>query len=657
MRKESVLKLESAKKPSFIETAKEELQSSNAEMISLNEELNGRNLELAGYADDLTNLLTSVSIPILILDLDRCIRRFTPSAMELLNLLPTDIGRPFSDILTNLQIQDWDSLISEVLGTLHVLNLEVQDRSGHWYSLRIRPYRSAENRNDGVVISLFDIDQLKRTIEEVTAAREFAHAVIETVHVPLLVLDQELYVLRANDTYYETFKTTSEEIEGVALAELGDHAWNIPSLLEALSNVLPNKAALEDFAVDRAFPRIGRKRLVLNAKEIQQKRSDNPTILLAIHDVTARKAAEESVQDALLQSESTVTAILRASAQAILGIDPVGRIVFANIAAEVMFGYPLDELSTMTIDNMLPKPSGEKKAAMRDAFLDSSPGGSKGHDLNLFGLRKDGSEFPLEVSVTHLQTKTGMLAINLITDISERRSQEETLHTTTRELRQNRKALRALTARLITAREEETQHLARELHDDFGQRVAVLAMELATLAKNIEPAQPAALENLKLAVAEAERLADDLQDISHRLHPSIIDDLGLAAALRSECMSTMDQFRIPIEINSAGVPERLPKDVSLCVYRVVQEALRNMVKHSHATEARVSLSAVQDTLVLTIEDNGVGFNSSQMKGRGGLGLVSMEERARLVGGSLSVKSNPIDGTQVKITIPMERTST
>ena len=525
MRKESVLKLESAKKPSFIETAKEELPSSNAEMISLNEELNGRNLELAGYADDLTNLLTSVSIPILILDLDRCIRRFTPSAMELLNLLPTDIGRPFSDILTNLQIQDWDSLISEVLGTLHVLNLEVQDRSGHWYSLRIRPYRSAENRNEGVVISLFDIDQLKRTIEEVTAAREFAHAVIETVHVPLLVLDQELYVLRANNTFHETFKTTSEEIEGVALAELGDHAWNIPPMLEALSNVLPHKAALEDFAVDRAFPRIGRKSLVLNAKEIQQKRSDNPTILLAIHDVTARKAAEESVQDALLQSKS--------------------------------------------------------------------------------------------------------------------------------ELRQNRKALRALTARLITAREEETQHLARELHDDFGQRVAVLAMELATLAKNIEPAQPAALENLKLAMAEAERLADDLQDISHRLHPSIIDDLGLAAALRSECMSTMDQFKIPIEINSAGVPERLPKDVSLCVYRVVQEALRNMVKHSHATEARVSLSAVQDTLVLTIEDNGVGFNSSQMKSRGGLGLVSMEERARLVAGSFSVKSNPIDGTQVKITIPME----
>jgi two-component system CheB/CheR fusion protein len=232
----------------------------------------------------LVNLLTSVNIPVLILDGDLRIRRFTPLAEATLGLIPADVGRPLGDLKLRIVVPDLEALIQQVVETLEVREAEVQDREGHWYSLRLRPYKTLDHRIDGVVLVLVDIDQSKRRTDEIQEAREYAQAIIETVREPLLVLNGKLRVQVANRAFYQMFQVTPEETESRPLYDLGDHQWDLPRLRELLEEILPTNSRFEDFQVDEEFPRIGRKRLVLNARRIERRNGSTPLILLAMEE-------------------------------------------------------------------------------------------------------------------------------------------------------------------------------------------------------------------------------------------------------------------------------------------------------------------------------------------------------------------------------------
>jgi len=211
--------------------------------------------------------------------------------------------------------------------------------------------------------------------------------------------------------------------------------------------------------------------------------------------------------------------------------------------------------------------------------------------------------------------------------------------------------LQVLTTRLMEAQEAESKYLARELHDAFSQKLAVLGIEMAALAqRNNLPCELGA--KLLEFTEQIGTLARDIHRISRQLHPAILDDLGLAAALRSECTAFTDQHGIPIDFNPGGIPRVLPDNVALCLYRVVQECLRNVAKHAHATTVRVALQAGSDDIALEVADTGDGFDLEQAKGRGGLGLISMEERARLLNGAFGIRSQPGMGTLVTIRVPL-----
>ncbi|HBF35936.1 MAG TPA: hypothetical protein DDW50_01290, partial [Firmicutes bacterium] len=188
-----------------METAKEELQATNEELTTVNGELQQRNLELAQVNNDLSNLLSSINLPIVILGNDLRIRRFTPMAEKILNFIPSDVGRPFSDIKPNIDLPHLEKIILEVMDTLITFEKEVQDRSGRWYSMCIRPYRTLENKIDGVVITLFNIDTLKINLTQAQEARDYT-AIIETVREPFLILDAKLQVKMANRSFYDTFR-------------------------------------------------------------------------------------------------------------------------------------------------------------------------------------------------------------------------------------------------------------------------------------------------------------------------------------------------------------------------------------------------------------------------------------------------------------------
>ncbi|MBD2328910.1 chemotaxis protein CheB [Alkalinema sp. FACHB-956] len=270
-----------------LQTAKEEIQATNEELSTINDELYRRNAETTQVSNDLQNLLGSINIPLLMLESDLRIRRFTATAASLFNLIPTDIGRPLSDIKHNLSIVNLEQQILDVINTLNLHSQEVQDLTGHWYDLRIRPYRTLDNRIDGAVVVLVDIDTLKQSTEQLREARDYAEAIVQTVREALLVLNTDLQVITANQTFYETFEVTPSETEQCFIFDLGNGQWNIPQLRSLLGDVLHQNSQIQNFAVEHYFEHIGHKIMLLNARKMPQL-AGSQLILLAIEDISDR---------------------------------------------------------------------------------------------------------------------------------------------------------------------------------------------------------------------------------------------------------------------------------------------------------------------------------------------------------------------------------
>jgi two-component system, chemotaxis family, CheB/CheR fusion protein len=286
-----------------LETAKEEIQATNEELNTINDELQRRNFESTQVTNDLQNLLSNINIPILMLGGDLKIRRFTPVAGRLFNLITTDIGRPIGNINHNLNIPDLEQQILEVIASLNFKTQEVQDSEGHWYDLRIRPYRTIDNKIDGAVVVLVDIDGLKRSTEQLRASRNYAEAIVDTVRESIVVLDLNLRVVKANRSFYETFQVLSPETEQRLIFELGNGQWNIPMLRSLLEDVIPSNAPFQDLEVEHEFESIGHKIMRLNARRMPQ--IDNmQLILLVIEDITQQKQLEAERTQLLTQEQS-----------------------------------------------------------------------------------------------------------------------------------------------------------------------------------------------------------------------------------------------------------------------------------------------------------------------------------------------------------------
>jgi two-component system, chemotaxis family, CheB/CheR fusion protein len=277
-----------------LETSKEEIQSSNEEMTTVNDELNYRNLELGRTNNDLTNLLASIQMAIIILGRDLRIRRFTSTSEEMFNLIPADLGRRVRDIRLGSSLLDLEALVAESIDTLSVVEREVQDGQGRWHLLRIRPYKTLENQIDGAVMVVVDIDALKRM-------HEYTDAIVATVRAPLLVLDRNLQVRMASAAFYDMFDVARTATEGRILFELGSGQWNVPLLRQLLEEVLTRDQQINDFEVDIALEGGVRKSLLLNARRLVATSSSAPSILLGIEDVTARRTLEAAADQRIAE--------------------------------------------------------------------------------------------------------------------------------------------------------------------------------------------------------------------------------------------------------------------------------------------------------------------------------------------------------------------
>ncbi|HEY7352759.1 MAG TPA: ATP-binding protein [Terriglobales bacterium] len=228
--------------------------------------------------------------------------------------------------------------------------------------------------------------------------------------------------------------------------------------------------------------------------------------------------------------------------------------------------------------------------------------------------------------------------VGMIADVTERKLAEE--------------ALSSVSRRLIQAQEQERTRIARELHDDINQRLAMLQVDLS----EVRQSTPASRTDLQDRVEEIREslsdISEEVQAISHRLHSSKLEYLGLVSACKAFCKELANRQNVRIEFDADGVPSSLLQDVSLTLFRVLQESLQNAIKYSDAEHFEVQLRGTSTEIQLTVRDNGIGFDVDSAMRKQGLGLISMRERANLVGGKIFITSQPMHGTEINVRVPV-----
>jgi two-component system CheB/CheR fusion protein len=269
-----------------IETSKEEMQSLNEELSTVNTELQSKVDALSQSNNDMQNLLNSTDIATVFLDPSLQVKRYTDKARKLINLIPTDVGRPIADLTSNLRFNKLTSICREVIDTLAFCEKEVQTTDGSWQLMRVMPYRTIENVIEGVVITFVNIDALKEIEIKGDKARRYFENIVDTIRGPLIVLDEDLKVIFANLSFFRSFKTSAKQTVGVRIYELGSGQWDLPDLRELLETVIPKNQSIEDFEIEGEFPKVGHRIFALNGRRVDQAAGLPNLILLAFEDIT-----------------------------------------------------------------------------------------------------------------------------------------------------------------------------------------------------------------------------------------------------------------------------------------------------------------------------------------------------------------------------------
>lgn len=354
-----------------------------------------------------------------------------------------------------------------------------------------------------------------------------------------------------------------------------------------------------------------------------------------VSEVTERMQAEH----ALRLSEGRLAGILDLAEDAIIVIGQDRAIALFNQGAVKLFGYEPHEILGAHIDRLLTEPLHVDPAPSTEAVAPTAdPVRRLAHPRDVLAVKSDGTAFPAEASVSKLTVAHKTTWTIILRDLTDRLRAEQQLH--------------SLTTQLMTAQEEERRRISRELHDDINQRLALVAIEMGSL----EADPPTSVEKVRGAFQSlSQRLAsisDDVRRMAYQFHPSVLDDLGLFAALQYLTDDVSKKTGIKIILVQEEFAEPLPKDIASCLYRITQESLANVTKHAQASRVELELTCDGQEITLSIRDGGVGFDMERVRAHhGGLGLVNMRERVRSIHGRLEIQSQPGEGTHIMVNIP------
>ena len=516
-----------------LETSKEELESVNEELTTVNQELKIKIEELGLTNNDIQNFINSSDIASVFLDGSLRVKLATPRVRQIFNLLPSDAGRQLSDITHRLHYDHLHADVRQVLETLATAEREVQAADGRWYVMRILPYRTTDDRIDGVVIIFLDV----------TARREVEHRL---------------------------------------------------------------------------------------------------------------RAGEERLR---LLIESAVD-------YAIFSLDATGRIDYWNAGAQRMFHYAAEEILGQPFD-LLFTPE-DRAAGAPEQELRKAESVGRAEDER-WHLRKNGERIYCSGVTTKLGGTRGLGFCKIARDLTAQRRSEEALRAAHADLEhrvdertsqlqervrrhaESEEAVTALLRKVVTAQEDERGRIARDLHDQLGQQLTALRLILERAAEHGEPATADLGRALEITAA----LDREIDFLAWELRPAVLDDLGLGAALPRVVEAWGEHYGIETACRSGNyLAGQLSREGEVTFYRILQEALNNVVKHAGASRVDVLLEVSGGTVTLVVEDNGLGFDPTDPASTTErMGLVGMRERAALIGASLQIESKPGAGTAVYLRSP------
>ena len=652
-----------------LETSKEELESANEELITVNEEMSNRNVELNRINNDLVNLQSSTKLAIVLLARDLTIRRFSPQAEKQFDLLATDLGRPISHIRHNLvcppqdalpesreQLEpqqldspvDLESIAAETLASVREQEREVRDRAGRWHSLRVRPYMTLDNKVDGAVLVLVDIDAIKRSEEAIAAARDYAENTIATVREPLLVLDMELRIESANPSFYRTFRVTPEETIGRMLYDLGSRQWNIQPLRKLLEAIIETGTTVEDFLVEYDSETIGKKIMLLNARRVIDPQHNSKRILLAIEDITERKHAET----ALHESEERFRTLADNMTQLAWIADPKGWINWYNQRWYDYTGTTLEQMRGWVWEEILhPDHVDRVVGRLQHSWDTGEPW------VDTFPLRgKDGEYRWFLSSARPIRDVDGTVLrwFGTNTDVTEQLSMEDQIKRQAKQL-----------ANESRRKDEFLAMLSHELRNPLAPiRSAVHVLRMHEHGS--EPAtQRQAREIIERQVTNLTKLVSDLLEVTRvvsgrvRVNLQAVDVNEIIKHAMETVKPLIEQHHHDLVLNLSPNPVWANAD-AMRMEEVFINLLNNAAKYtpdSGRIEVWCEHLPAENAVLVRVRDNGAGIDNELLPGifdlftqadrslarsAGGLGigLSLAQQLVNLHGGSIEAHSPP-----------------
>jgi two-component system CheB/CheR fusion protein len=519
-----------------LETSKEEIQSVNEELTTVNQELKIKIEELRLSNNDFQNLINSTDVATIFLDRALRLKLTTPRAQDIFNVLRTDVGRPLSDLTSRLVYKGLDSDLRTVLDQLHPIDREVMTTDNRWYLMRIRPYRTSDDRIDGVVLMLQDITDKRAAERAIAVSEERLRLLLDSV------TDYAIFTM-LSDGVIDSWSVGAERVFGFRAEQIVGRPFAVLFTAEDRESGVPaielERAQREGRTVDeRYLVRANGTRFYASGITTRLVRGAESGFVRIARDLTVQQQAADALRESHIRLDERVAERTR-------------------------------DLETAVV---------EQQSAQKH--------------------------------VVNLQRK------------------------------------------VVTAQEDERGRIARNLHDQLGQRLTALRLSLERvhehLAQKREP-----LEQVDRALELTSMIDTDVGFLSWELRPAVLDHLGLGVALPRYAREWAEHYGIEVACKCDSFPTgRLTHEGEVAFYRIAQEAMTNVAKHAHASRVDVMLESHGDSVLLVVEDDGIGFDPSDSFVRDrGVGMLGMRERAALIGADFQIESKPGDGTSIFVRYP------